>query len=105
MNKFAKIAAIATAVAMSTPMLALAAMNSSSIVISSSNSGSISSNTDASAYTGLNTAGGSTGGEGGNGGDVEEITIVLEFIAANANIGVSMAAAVAIAEIFANLFI
>src|SRR3989344_4425662 len=36
---------------------------------------------------------------------VEVIVIELEFIAANANIGVQSAAAVAIAEIFANLFI
>ena len=71
MNKFAKIAAIATAVAMSTPMLALAAMNSSSITITTTNSGNLDSSTTASAFTGLNTALGSTGGEGGNGGDVE----------------------------------
>ena len=65
------IAAGATLAMLASAAPAFATMNSSTIVISSSNSGTISSDTDASAYTGLNTASGSTGGEGGNGGDVE----------------------------------
>ena len=48
---------------------ALAAVNSSSLVISNSNNGTVSSNTNAVSNTGLNLAGGSTGGNGSNGGN------------------------------------
>lgn len=48
---------------------ALAAVNSSAIVIGNSNSGNISSDTNATANTGLNVAGGSQGGNGDDGGD------------------------------------
>ena len=48
---------------------AFAAVNSSSLVISNSNSGDVTSNTTAVSNTGLNLAGGSTGGNGSNGGN------------------------------------
>lgn len=48
---------------------ALAAVNSSSLVISNSNSGQVTSVTTAISNTGLNLAGGSTGGNGSNGGN------------------------------------
>lgn len=65
--------AVATAFAMvfafATP--AFAAMNSSKISIEIDNSGSIVNSTSAKAQTGGNWAGGSKGGRGGSGGDVE----------------------------------
>lgn len=48
---------------------ALAAVNSSAIVIGNVNQGSVTSNTNAVSNTGLNLAGGSTGGNGSNGGN------------------------------------
>lgn len=48
---------------------AFAAVNSSSLTFVNSNSGSVTSNTNAVSNTGLNLAGGSTGGNGSNGGN------------------------------------
>jgi len=48
---------------------ALAAVNSSSLTFVNSNSGNVTSNTNAVSNTGLNLAGGSTGGNGSNGGN------------------------------------
>jgi hypothetical protein len=65
------IAAVTTLALLGFATPAFASVNSSYIKIETSNSGSISNTTEAKADTGDNYAGGSYGGNGGSGGDVE----------------------------------
>jgi hypothetical protein len=66
-----KLLAIGASIAMfATATPAFAAMNSSSISVTTTNSGTINNGTIAFSHSGMNIAGGSTGGNGGNGGSV-----------------------------------